>query len=130
MGKAMNAVTRTKHDVYALAEGETLVRGTLDPMEAIRLAVDHTEDTILDDYLWGVSREEDHNGDRVYGDLDPLAVQAIADKLHWMLTFAKPGLYRKNPVGRGTYADGNGWTWQLGHAKAKGPGTFEGVLFE
>jgi hypothetical protein len=126
----MTTKTRLKQEVYAMAEGETLVRGTLDPMEAVRLIVDHPEDTILDDFLWGVSREEDHNGERLRGDHDPELVQAMADKLHWMLAFAKPGLYRKNPVGRGTYADGNGWTWQLGHATAKGPGTFEGVWFE
>jgi hypothetical protein len=130
MGQAMTTTTRTKHDVYSMSEGEILVRGTLDPVEAVRLVVEDPEDTVIEDCLWGVSREEDNNGDRVYGDHDQSAVQAMANRLHWMLATAKPGLYRKNPCGKGTYGDAAGWKWQLGYGTKRGHGTFEGVLFE
>lgn len=115
---------RTKHGVDLMNEGEWLVRGTPDPMHALRLIVD-----VIEDGLWGVSPELDHNGDRVFGDLDPAAVDSMADYLHCLLRRAQPGLYRKVHCLESSYGAGEGWGWQLGYAKERGPGVFEGVYF-
>lgn len=112
----MTTRTRTAHDVYDMTEGEILVRGTLDPTEALKHAID------------GNSYRTDHYL-HAFSEKTPEAGRVLGDTLLSMLSTAKPGLYRKNPVGRGTAGDDQGWKWQLGFASAKGPGTFEGVLF-
>jgi hypothetical protein len=92
------------------------VRGTLDPTEALRVAVE--ENSYITDH-WV----------HAYKAGAPEDIRCLGDRFLHMLQVAKPGLYRRNPVGKGTWMADEGWTWQLGHAKAKGPGTFEGVLF-
>lgn len=112
----MTARTRSKHDVYDMTEGSILVRGTLDPTEALKLVVDAG--------CWRV----DHFT-YSYSDQTPESGRALGDVLLAMLASAKPGLYRRNPVAPGTWQDDEGWGWQLGYGKEKGHGTFEGVLF-
>jgi len=111
--------TRAKFGVDKMSEGNWLVRGTLDPVEALKFVVDE-----MDAVGAGA-------GERRYGDLDPRAVQTVADWCHDMLQHARPGLYRKNPCGPGSWGrECEGWAWNLGYAKQRGPGTFEGVYFD
>lgn len=96
-----------------------LVRGTLDPMEAVRIYVDRLNELDFD-VLYGVLPDG--------GDPDPFAVQCMADRLHDMLATARPGLYRKIHCLPSSLLYDE-CSWQIGYAKAKGPGVFEGVYF-
>jgi hypothetical protein len=123
----MSAKAKTKVD--SMAEGEFLVRGTTDPMEALRSLVAEMHEHWTEPLLDGVSPWERADGSRMYGEHDPDAIDYLAAWLYGMLEAAQPGLYRKVNCLPGSYGDGEGWRWQLGFAKAKGLGVFEGVLF-
>lgn len=108
-----------KPGVDLMTEGQILVRGTRDPMEALRLYVDclHIQDP---DILYGVTPDG--------GDPDLCAVECMADRLHYMLATARPGLYRKIHCLPSSLLYDE-CAWQIGFAKAKGPGVFEAVYF-
>lgn len=131
---------RTKYAVDYMSEGDWLVRGTLDPMEALRLVVDELGDGwATDRLLWGVSRETwpddidfvlpDRAGKPRYGDVDQTAVGLMAGYLYELLEKARPGLYRKVHCLPSSEGYQEGCSWELGYAKTKGPGVFEGVFF-
>lgn len=130
---------RSKFSVDKMSEGDWLVRGTLDPLEALKFIVDVMNEHSEDGDLWGVSPAVYPDdpmfgldaGKPKYGDLNPNAVQVMADWCHAMLQHARPGLYRKNPCGPGSYGrECENWAWTLGYADERGPGVFEGVYFQ
>lgn len=121
--------TRSPLVAYSMAEGDWLVRGTLDPVTALSAVTDEMQERYdTEELLWGVSPKE-FDGQRVYGDLDPSAVVVLADRLHEMVAAARPGLYRILPVGPHSASAFEGWSWALGYASARGRGVFEGVCF-
>src|SRR5438105_4487198 len=117
----MATATRTKTAVYTMVEDEWLVRGTLDPMEAVRLIVDEMTETLL--------RDVSPDRPNPISASDKVTVDCLTEFLYGLLEKARPGLYRKNPVGPGQYGHHDGWAWQIGYAKERGPGVFEGVYF-
>jgi hypothetical protein len=120
---------RTKYGVDVMTDGDWLVRGTLDPMEALRLVVDVMhEHHVGYDQLHGVCPEM-YDGERTFGEHDPAAVDRMADYLFGLLERACPGLYRKVHCLPGSEGAGEGWDWVLGYANERGPGVFEGVNF-
>jgi hypothetical protein len=123
--------TKTKTTVDDMAEGEFLVRGTQDPMEALRLVVDVMHENWTQDMLDGVAPGQIYRLGQGLVDNEPNqdAIDYLAAWLYGMLEAAQPGLYRKVNCLPGSFGEGEGWRWQLGFAKTKGPGVFEGVLF-
>ena len=119
---------RNKFSVDGLSEGEWLVRGTLDPQLALSLVVDVMDEGDLESLLYGVSPGA-HVDRPWYGDLDPEAVQRVADWCHHMIDSAVPGLYRKVHCLPNSYGAYHGWAWDLRPADARGPGVFEAVEF-
>lgn len=107
---------RSKTSVHFLVEEGILVRGTLDPHEALRLAIDSN-----DGYLYDCVRDVDRKAP-----IDPVMITAFGNHLHGLLSGAKPGLYRMN-VARED--DWQGCAWYLGHGRQRGRGVFEGVTF-
>jgi len=106
---------RTKTAVHIYREDGFLVRGTLDPMEALKLAIEEDEDCRIAGYYttpdWDV--------------IDPRDIDMLADILHGHLATARPGLYRVVPAPR----DDDDYRWYVWPADARGPGVFEGVEF-
>lgn len=119
--------SRAKTAVHFFTEGDGfVVRGTLDVHEALALAVaEFDEPADYDDMLAGVAPPRPGIADP---ELDPDAVQEMADRCHEWLATARPGLYRMRPAGRGD-RDAYGVTWWLERASERGPGTWRGVEF-
>lgn len=112
-------MARDKYGVDFMSEGDFLVRGTLDPMEALRLAVEEDIDCVIAGFYTTPEQE----------DLDPKDVQLLAEELHERLQKARPGYYRKVHCLPGSDGDWEGWTWQLNYASGPGRGAFPGVYF-
>jgi hypothetical protein len=112
---------RTKTAVRAYAEGGFLVRGTLDPMTALRLAVAE-----LDDYQLGGGV---YDGCRpLYdGEKAPSREDAVwcGDALHTLLSTARPGRYRIVPAPRDDDFD-----LYVRRADHRGRGAFDAVEFQ
>lgn len=127
-------MTRKEFAVDSMAEGEILVRGTLDPMEALKLLF---EDGMfcaeIHDMLGGVARTgkywHEASQTRVEGLVDPDAVGAFADWCHGKLRDARSGYYRKVNCLESSYGAGEGWRWALHEAPGPGRGAFKAVEF-
>lgn len=111
---------RFKFAAHAYAEGGFVVRGTLDPMAALSVAVRQ-----LDDYQFG---NHIYDGCRpiLEGEADPTPdqVRVCTEAVYELLANAKPGLYRFVPA-----RPDDEYGWFLRGAKQRGPGVFEGVEF-
>lgn len=95
-----------------------LVRGTLDPFEALRFAVEEDEDCRIGGYYTTPDWDEINLAD----------VQILADTLHGLIRAARPGLYRMRPASEAERDDENVSWWTV-YAERPGRGTFEGVEF-
>ena len=118
-------MSRSKTAVHWMSEGEALVRGTLDPVRALGLAMDATSNG---GWAWEEAVDLPPAEDHVPG----------AELAHAMDTAAfcarrldpanhRAGWFRMNPVGPDHH---DGWSWQLGHCDGPGRGNFQGVIFE
>lgn len=118
---------RTATAVYTLTEGGFMVRGTDDPAEALRIALnelpngDYWE---LDEVVQGIARDAD---DDTLTDEDKAG--NAPDAAHYFARRLDPknhraGLMRITPCWCGDH----GWHWDT--AKAPGRGVFKGVVFE
>lgn len=108
---------RAKTAVHFMDEG-VLVRGTLSPQRALRLAVEADEGfRIIRNYdgAWPGLDE-----------VDPEDVRRLGDHLHALMAEARPGLYRFVPA---RPDDWNGFSWYVHPASGRGPGVFEAVEF-
>jgi hypothetical protein len=112
---------REPYSVDFLSEGDVIVRGTDDPMQALAWAVGEMDDITHGDLIDGVQP-----GDEV----DPVGVQDAADWCHDMLSRARVGYYRKAGCLPYSYGACSGWSWQLLYADGPGRGAFLGVYFE
>lgn len=110
---------------FYLEEG-FLVRGTLDPMEALKRAVATDSEYRIGDY-WA-ERAERVDDDNLVGD-EAKYVKLFGDHLHRLLQRAKPGLYRIVPVGPNNPLADDGYAWVSKRVNQRGPGAFEGVEF-
>lgn len=110
---------RTKTAVHAFTEGGFIVRGTLDPMTALRLAVAELDDCQLGGVIYDGCRPvmwEEHTP-------TPDEISKCADRIYELLAEARPGLWRFVPTQDDDYA------WFVRGARNRGPGVFEGVSF-
>lgn len=114
--------TTPQFAVHFFVEDGFLVRGTLDRMEALRIALDEG-DGYLYDRIEEIARPETGDPD---DEPKPEIVREFGEHLHALLADAKPGLYRFN-VARDDNIDGV--AWNLGYAKRRGRGVFEAVVF-
>lgn len=115
--------------VHFFTEGDGfVVRGTLDPHEALALAVaefDECEQWEYDAMLAGVAPPRPGINDP---EIDPDAVREMADRCHEWLATARPGLYRMSiapPGDREAY----GVVWWLASCSKPGRGVWRGVEF-
>jgi hypothetical protein len=117
----------TKTAVYSLTEGGFMVRGTDDPTQALRIAVEDQPNGDLydlDEIVGGIARDAD---DKTLTDEDK-AANAV-DAAHYFANRLEPrnhraGLLRISPCHCGDH----GWHWDT--ATAPGRGVFKGVVFE
>jgi hypothetical protein len=104
-----------------------VVRGTLDPQEALALAVAELDEHYpYGDLLYGVAPQ--HAGQRDDYEIEPAAVAAMADRCHEWLRTARPGLYRMRPASTSD-RDAYGVAWWLQQATQRGRGVWQGVEF-
>lgn len=107
--------------VHFFLEDGFLVRGTLDPRTALKLAVEEA-----DDYQLGTDFEM---GCRPDNENEPVPerehIDGMNDACHAWLAEAKPGLYRIVPAG----PNNDEYGWFMWGANKRGPGVFEGVVF-
>jgi hypothetical protein len=110
---------RAKTAVHFYLEDGFLVRGTLDPHEALKLAVAHDDDFEMRYWCAEMACRND--------DDDPTAddVSALADLCHELIREARPGLYRIVPA----QPDDDEYSWFCRPASAPGRGVFEAVSF-
>lgn len=115
--------------VHFFTEGDGLVvRGTLDPQEALALAVAELDEHYpYEEMLFGVSPAASLGYQEDGYEVVPEAVAAVADLLHGWLAGARPGLYRMNVAPRADRED-LGVSWWLATAREPGPGVWRGVL--
>lgn len=111
---------RSKTAVHAFTEGGFIVRGTLDPMKALSLAVDELDDYQFGNYIYDGCRPILDD----VGDPTPEQIAGCADQIYALLAEARPGLYRFVPTQDEDYA------WYVRGAHQRGPGVFEGVSFQ
>lgn len=106
-----------------MTEGEVLVQGTLDPMEAMKIAFeDWTNIYRLEESMYCVGRW--HEGDLYEeNEITPETVRNFGDYLFDMLARARPGLYRKVPTRDEDYV------WMLWPVDKPGRGAFPAVEF-
>lgn len=110
---------RSTTGVHFYLEDGFLVRGTLDPVTALGLAVDH-------DDSFEIRYDAADCGRRDDTDPGPDEVAALADLCHELISTARPGLYRINVAGPDHW---DGYAWFTGRATRPGRGVFEGVEF-
>ncbi|ACU39379.1 hypothetical protein [Actinosynnema mirum] len=108
--------------VHFFEEDGFLVRGTLDPREALRLAVAHDEDFEI---AYQTAAEAGRDPDRPGATPLPATVDELADLCHDLLAEARPGLYRIVPA----RPNNHGYSWFCHTARERGLGVFEGVMF-
>ena len=116
-------MTRSKTAVYWMAEGEALVRGTLDPVQALGIAMAGTDEggwNWEDEFS---ERPDEHNTDRY------IAAHA-ADTAAFCHGRLKPQNHRAGWFRKNVQAPGGDYTWMLGEPEGPGPGNFRGVLFD
>lgn len=111
---------RTKTAVHFFLEGGFLVRGTLDPHTALKLAVEEA-----DAYQLGYCCEMAQRPDDDSDEPDPECIRDLGDLCHALIANAKPGLYRIVP----SPPDNDEYGWFMWGANKRGPGVFEGVVF-
>lgn len=116
-----------KFSVERLSEGEILVRGTLDPVMALKLAFEEADELYrLDDWLYDLSGP---SRDPAEWEHTPESVSIFADRLYGMLAQARSRYWRKVnclPSAEGAF---DGCAWML-HPAIKGrPGAFPAVEF-
>jgi hypothetical protein len=128
--------------VHAITGGALLVRGTQDPVQALRLVLDDRRDEDCSE-LEGIVTElyRPHVemallGSPVQPPLmpgfcrtaapSPSMVGVFADRLFDLLAAARHGLYRIIPGDAGT---GEEWSWHYIPQRRPGPGVFPGVEF-
>lgn len=120
-------MTRPKTAVHWMADSQTLVRGTLDPVAALGLAMDETSNG---GWSWEdvIDLRPDRDLDGVPGAEHAHAIDA-ADFCFRRLNPAnhRAGWFRINPC---PPDHPEGWSWQLGYEKGPGRGNFQGVIFE
>lgn len=114
--------------VDAMYDGEWIVRGTLDPAEALGAVIGEWDGERDDSMFEGVSPET-WRGGRFYGPLDLEAVQEMADWCHDMIASAESGWWRKVHCLPNSEGYDDGWTWQLLPAREGSRGAFRGVYF-
>lgn len=116
---------RSKTCVHFYREEGFLVRGTLDPMEALKLAISTDSEHRIGGYWMDVIFAERHGEPFPRRpDGDPAEwVRLFGDHLHALIASARPGLYRFVPTQDEDYA------WYVWPAKERGPGVFEAVEF-
>lgn len=105
---------RTKTAVHHYHDGGFLVRGTLDPMEALKLAIAQDEDCQIVGYYTTPDWDK----------IDPRDIDMLAGLLHRLLAVARPGLYRVVPAPHDIDLN-----WHVWPASQRGPGAFEAVEF-
>jgi hypothetical protein len=123
---------RSKFAVHFFTEGDGfVVRGTLDPHAALALAVaqfGEGEEYLYEDMLAGVAPPRPGIEPDDY-EIDPDAVAAMADRCHEWIATARPGLYRMN-VASAVDEDCYHVSWWFAWASQRGPGVWQGVLFQ
>jgi hypothetical protein len=123
---------RSKTCVYFYREEGFLVRGTLDPMEALKLAIAIDSEHRIGGYWQDVIVAEREGIEEFppRRDGDPANwVRLFGDHLHALLAAAQPSLYRIVPVGPNHYLADEGYAWLAQRADAYGPGVFKAVEF-
>lgn len=115
---------RSKTAVHTFAEGGFMVRGTTDPTEAIRLAVEDADLYEMEDMTAPLQPSWYDDPDRAH-DREAFKADA-ANYFATLLATARVGWLRISPCG-GDCGE-HSWHWQ--HATGPGRGNFEGVVFE
>lgn len=115
------ARSRTKTAVHFYVEDGFLVRGTLDPHEALALAVAHEDYFEARYYVAECTRRDDDEENPL-----PEDVLYLGDLCHRLITEARSGLYRIVPA----HPDDDEYKWWTRQADVRGPGVFEGVEFQ
>jgi hypothetical protein len=118
-------VSRPKTAVHFYLEDGFLVRGTLDPHEALKLAVASGE---FEEHYW-CAEESGREWDDDQLSPDPETVTALGDVCHQLLSESRPGLYRIVPVGPNDWRRDDGYAWMVHRAVRRGLGVFEAVEF-
>lgn len=126
----MSGSKAPRHSVDFMTEGEILVRGTLDPHEALKLLFEEDPEDVdwrLDDRLYEVARPREG----ISGDPEPTkkAVDAFADWLHGLLERPHCRYWRKVNCLPSSEGEFEGWSWALHPAEQGKPGAFPGVEF-
>jgi hypothetical protein len=120
---------RPEHSVEQLSEGEILVRGTLDPVMALKVAfeaVDYLGLYRLDDWLYELSGPSHVPTEWI---ITPESLSAFADQLYEMIGDALCRYYRKVNCLPNSEGEFDGHSWML-HTAVKGsPGAFPAVEF-
>lgn len=115
-----------RFNVEQLNDGEILVRGTLDPYEALKIAFSEEWADLpvdLDDMLYEVARPREAYD--LY-EVTPEAVSEFGEALFAMLGRAQARYWRKVPFPMSEDGDGG---YDLRHAEKGKPGAFPGVVF-
>jgi hypothetical protein len=115
-----------RFSVDFLTEGEILVRGTLDPHEALKVVFEEAWDEgDIDDRLYEVARP--HFPD----DPEPTqkAINEFADWLFELLEKPRCRYWRKVNCLSSAWFASEGWAWALHPAEQGKPGAFPGVEF-
>lgn len=115
-----------RYGVDILTEGEILVRGTLDPHEALKILFEEGSDELnVEDLLYEVARP------RYDDDPEPTtkAVDAFATRLFELLENPRCRYWRKVNCLPSAWFASEGWAWALHPAEKGKPGAFPGVEF-
>jgi hypothetical protein len=114
-----------RYSVEMLNDGEILVRGTLDPHEALKIAFSEEWDDLpvdLDDMLYQVARPRFESDASV----TPEAIAEFGEALFAMLERAHARYWRKVPFPPSYYENGG---FSLLRAEKEKPGAFPAVVF-
>lgn len=111
---------RLKIVAHPLVGGGFIVRGTLDPMEALKIAAVHGDDGHFGPG-WQAVRVFPGESARSEA---PLHVQALADYCHTLLGNARSGLWRIVP----SNDEDEDYSWSFREASQRARGVFEGVV--
>lgn len=117
-------MTRSKTAVHGFSEGGFMVRGTTDPTEAIRLAVDDCDLYEIEDITAPLQPSWYDDADRASW-REGFKLDA-ANYFARLLSNARVGWFRISPCG-GNCGE-HSWHWQTVSGPARG--NFQGVVFE
>lgn len=115
-----------RYAVEVMNDGEILVRGTLDPHEALKIAFSEEWDDLphdFDDMLYEVARPREAYD--LY-EVTPKAVTEFADALNVLLECAHCRYWRKIPYPPSSDEFGG---YEVRPAEQGKPGAFPGVMF-